>query len=77
MTDQLFLHSESDLTYVACDLCGSDATQTLFEKDGFTHVKCRNCGLVYVNPRLKDPLEHQETFYDNLKALHNSGNGRV
>ncbi len=38
----------------------------LFEKDGFKHVKCSCCGLVYVNPRLNNPIEHQEAFYDRL-----------
>ena len=59
-------YSERDLACVRCDLCGSDAFVVLFEKDGFKHVKCRNCDLVYVNPRLKDPIKHQEIFYDNL-----------
>jgi 2-polyprenyl-3-methyl-5-hydroxy-6-metoxy-1,4-benzoquinol methylase len=58
--------SERDLSYVHCDLCGSDASTVLFEKDGFKHVECRSCGLVYVNPRLSSPVEQQEVFYDNL-----------
>jgi 2-polyprenyl-3-methyl-5-hydroxy-6-metoxy-1,4-benzoquinol methylase len=31
---------------------GSRDEQSLFVKDGFTIVRCRACGLVYVNPRL-------------------------
>jgi 2-polyprenyl-3-methyl-5-hydroxy-6-metoxy-1,4-benzoquinol methylase len=58
--------SERGLSYVRCDLCGSDASTVLFEKDGFKHVECRSCGLVYVNPRLSSPVEQQEVFYDNL-----------
>jgi 2-polyprenyl-3-methyl-5-hydroxy-6-metoxy-1,4-benzoquinol methylase len=54
------------LLYVRCDLCGLDESVVLFEKDGFKHVKCHNCDLVYINPRLNNPIEHQETFYDNL-----------
>lgn len=68
MYDQDFIYSERDLNYVPCDLCGSDTPDVLFEKNGFKYVKCRNCDLVYVNPRLKDPIGHQETFYDNLAA---------
>lgn len=35
-----------------CPLCGEDDCETLFVKCGFPHVKCRVCGLVYVNPVL-------------------------
>lgn len=72
MVTKTTVYTEAELTYVCCDFCGSDAFVVLFEKDGFRHVKCSNCDLVYVNPRLKNPLEHQEAFYDNLVA--SSGN---
>lgn len=39
--------------YINCNLCNSDDTKLLFVKRGFNIVKCRKCGLVYVNPRLK------------------------
>jgi 2-polyprenyl-3-methyl-5-hydroxy-6-metoxy-1,4-benzoquinol methylase len=45
--------SNSQMIEVACDLCSSTETRLLFEKEGFRHVRCKNCGLVYVNPRLK------------------------
>ena len=44
---------------VACDLCGSTETELLFNKEGFRHVRCKNCGLVYVNPRLKAHRDFQ------------------
>ena len=59
-------YSDRDLSYIHCDLCGSDAPVELFKKDGFRHVECSHCDLIYVNPRLKNPVEHQENFYDNL-----------
>lgn len=45
--------------YVSCELCGADDTQRLFcgrdrqlnVKGVFSVVKCRNCGLIYINPR--------------------------
>ncbi|MBI3769934.1 MAG: class I SAM-dependent methyltransferase [Deltaproteobacteria bacterium] len=37
---------------VACAVCGGTDATRLFEKDGFPIVRCRGCGLVYVNPRL-------------------------
>lgn len=44
-----------------CDLCGSEEHQLLFLKEGFRHVRCANCGMVFVNPRLADHLDIQTT----------------
>lgn len=52
--------------YVACDLCGADDPEFLFEKEEFRHVRCRRCGMVYVTPRLREIIEQQEVFYDML-----------
>ena len=46
-------------TIVKCDLCGSDEHQLLFQKEGFRHVRCAVCGMVFVNPRLADHLDIQ------------------
>ena len=54
--------------HVPCNLCGSDSTASLFEKQGFNIVKCKKCGLVYVNPRLSmDDIKklYQEAEYFN------------
>ena len=40
------------LEHVACAVCSGTDAEGLFEKDGFPIVRCRGCGLVYVNPRL-------------------------
>lgn len=49
------------LERVACPLCdGRDADPAL-EKDGFAIVRCRGCGLVFVNPRL--PVGDLEQLY--------------
>jgi 2-polyprenyl-3-methyl-5-hydroxy-6-metoxy-1,4-benzoquinol methylase len=47
-----------ELEWVKCNLCHSDNAKKLFSKssvfqnkDCFDIVKCRNCGLVFVNPR--------------------------
>jgi SAM-dependent methyltransferase len=42
-----------------CELCGGEDHILLFNKEGFRHVRCRACGLVFVNPRLKKHLEGQ------------------
>ncbi len=39
-------------TAVACDLCGGEDQSLLFVKEGFPHVRCLRCGLVFVSPRL-------------------------
>jgi SAM-dependent methyltransferase len=44
---------------IKCDLCGSEWHQLLFVKEGFHHVRCADCGMVFVNPRLADHLEIQ------------------
>ena len=49
--------------YINCDLCGKNQTTPLFIKDGYNHVKCNSCGLIYVNPRLKNSRENLDSFY--------------
>lgn len=43
---------DATLERVACAVCGRADDEALFDKDGFAIVRCRGCGLVYVNPRL-------------------------
>lgn len=45
---------------VDCDLCGSSEHCLLFVKEGFRHVRCSACGLVFVSPRLRAHLAVQE-----------------
>lgn len=45
---------------VFCDICNSGSHELLFAKEGFRHVRCNTCGLVFVNPRLKEHLVHQQ-----------------
>ncbi|MBD3310353.1 methyltransferase domain-containing protein [Candidatus Woesearchaeota archaeon] len=49
---------------VRCDLCGSGKSSLLCKKQGFRIIQCDNCGLVYVNPRLKA---------DVLAGMYNKG----
>lgn len=37
--------------HIKCYICGIEDSVKIFEKEGFDFVKCRKCGLVYVNPR--------------------------
>ena len=52
------------LEYVKCGLCGVDDTSLVTIEDSFKIVRCKRCGLIYLNPRPKkeDLLE----FYDNF-----------
>jgi cyclopropane fatty-acyl-phospholipid synthase-like methyltransferase len=46
---------------VRCYLCGGDESTPFLKAAGFRHVLCTQCGLVYVNPRLREDLI--EAFY--------------
>lgn len=48
--------------YVDCSLCGCTATKRLFEKDTLKFVRCKRCGLVYLNPR--PTIEAIKKFYN-------------
>ncbi|HDY67170.1 MAG: class I SAM-dependent methyltransferase [Candidatus Scalindua sediminis] len=54
---------QETLEYVNCDLCGDSKTTLIFIKDSFKHVRCNSCGLIYVNPRLKNSKETLDSFY--------------
>jgi 2-polyprenyl-3-methyl-5-hydroxy-6-metoxy-1,4-benzoquinol methylase/ribosomal protein S27E len=43
---------------VPCYNCGSTETVTEFTVNRFRHVRCKTCGMVYTNPRLKESITH-------------------
>lgn len=49
------------LEYVCCNLCGADSTKLWGRKHGLNIVKCRECGLIYTNPRLSN--EQLKQYY--------------
>jgi 2-polyprenyl-3-methyl-5-hydroxy-6-metoxy-1,4-benzoquinol methylase len=56
------------LENVRCALCGADDTRPVTEIDGFHIVCCRQCGLIYVNPRYAEELLQEiytEQYYDH------------
>lgn len=73
----------SDLEYVACNLCQTNNTETVYtvnetiydEKRFFTVVRCKKCGLVYTNPRphgtlLQNYYEENDYYsYNELNLL--------
>ncbi|MFQ5945499.1 MAG: class I SAM-dependent methyltransferase, partial [Anaerolineae bacterium] len=42
--------------YVVCPVCDTDNPELLFDKRGYTFVRCRGCTMVYVNPQVDDEL---------------------
>jgi len=40
------------LKHYDCSLCKKNEPEQLLQKQGFTIVRCKNCGFVYVNPRV-------------------------
>ena len=60
------------MVYINCKLCGSNDYKLLFKKKDYTYqiseidfcvVKCKQCGLVYVNPRPDENEIHN--YYPN------------
>jgi len=56
-----------DIEYINCIFCNSNDTDSLFEikerlfgKEKFAIVRCKNCGLIYTNPR---PMAKQMSKY--------------
>ena len=45
---------EFTLQKYSCSLCSKEKTKLLLTKQGFSIVKCSNCGFVYVNPRVEN-----------------------
>jgi SAM-dependent methyltransferase len=45
---------------VDCPLCDSGEHAPLFTKQGFTFVRCSDCGLVFVNPQLEEDVVLEE-----------------
>jgi 2-polyprenyl-3-methyl-5-hydroxy-6-metoxy-1,4-benzoquinol methylase len=59
---------EFKIQHYACGLCKKEQTRTLLKKQGFTIVRCTNCGFVYVDPRIADqqlPAIYQHNYFTN------------
>jgi SAM-dependent methyltransferase len=41
---------------IDCPLCGGSSHRPLFEKQGFTFVRCADCRLVFVNPQVREDV---------------------
>ncbi len=79
----VFVNRTGIMEYVPCNFCGCDDSKLLYRKRGrtipetFHIVRCRKCGLAYVNPRLKKDISiglYNDDYYDG-KGIDNSFNG--
>jgi len=53
---------------VNCNLCNKDYARLVLKINGHKIVKCKDCGLVYLNPRLKEKHLHkiyEEEYFKN------------
>ena len=41
---------------IDCPLCGGASHRPLFEKQGFTFVRCADCRLIFVNPQVREDV---------------------
>jgi 2-polyprenyl-3-methyl-5-hydroxy-6-metoxy-1,4-benzoquinol methylase len=57
--------TQPNLEHVSCASCGTDDTEALHTTDGLIYVRCRSCGLVYVNPRPRP--DDVQSVYEKAK----------
>jgi len=56
------------LEQARCNLCGADDTAPVTQVDGLHIVRCKHCGLRYVNPRYREDVLQEiytEAYYDH------------
>lgn len=53
------------MEYINCNICNTDETRMITIQNNYRVVKCKNCGLVYVNPR-----PTQETLIELYNDYH-------
>lgn len=57
ITDPATKEIKADLLEtICCPLCDGTHAETLLKKQGFSYVRCINCGIIFVNPRLKERI---------------------
>ena len=52
------IYDKSEVINVSCPFCGKDKYKEIYKERGVLGVvQCKDCKLIYVNPRLKSPEE--------------------
>lgn len=63
------VYEAPDVEYTACPLCGKNDNDRLYTEKGILGiVRCLGCGLMYVNPRVREP--HKGYWSDAEKYFH-------
>jgi 2-polyprenyl-3-methyl-5-hydroxy-6-metoxy-1,4-benzoquinol methylase len=69
----------AEVQEIPCNLCQAQDSEKLYEKGGLEIARCRQCGLVYANPRLTQEEIWQRYsptyFWDEYMPAHNAPNG--
>ncbi len=64
---------------IPCNLCQAQDSEKLYEKGGLEIARCRQCGLVYANPRLTQAEIWKRYspayFWDEYMPAHRAPNG--
>ena len=61
------LYNVQFIEYRNCPVCEKDSYLKIFDKEGGTYVKCKNCDMVYLNPVFTN--ESLTDYYKNNHAL--------
>lgn len=58
------------MEYINCNLCGSSKAKVLISEGPFNIVQCKQCGLVYKNPRLSEEEMLEEFISKSISLQH-------
>ncbi len=58
-----------DLEKAFCCICGDKGSEPVWDKNPFKYVRCSECGLIYVSPRLTDKALQKEYEGNMAKSV--------
>ncbi|NMC98424.1 MAG: class I SAM-dependent methyltransferase, partial [Bacteroidales bacterium] len=61
-------YNENEREFCSCPLCGNDKYFQLYTERGLSVVKCKNCDLIYTNPRAKNA---EENYFGDASVFYN------
>jgi len=64
---QALLERKSEFVHIPCPACESKDNSVMFEKNGFTFVRCSQCETVFVNPR--PTMRMLKEYYGTSKCI--------
>ncbi len=67
-------YTEQDVDQVACPLCSHDQSDLIYRERGHLGIsRCKSCGLVFTNPRLKNPEQvywgDSEKYFEEARLI--------